>query len=272
MQYESCALYDLRNILITICFDGKAYHGWQVQKNALTVQEVFQNALIKLFGDEFSVKGCSRTDAGVHANMYCLSVRISRTYKNKKSFKIPCENLVFALNNILPRDIAVIKCQDVPPDFHARYSCRGKQYLYKILNTQIRNPFLESYALHYRYPMDIEKMTQAAKFYLGKHDFTSFCNINNNVRGDMVRNVKKFEILKKDSMIEMKVEADGFLYNMVRIMVGTLLKVCQGKLSPTDIPYVIDGKDRTKAGKTAPPQGLYLNKVFYDLGDEKDYI
>lgn len=241
--------------MITLSYDGKDYHGWQIQKNALTVQGIFQESMKKIFNKLFDIKGCSRTDTGVHANMYCLSVKIDSN--------MSCTDILYAFNRVLPMDIAVKSCVDVPLDFHARYSCVGKEYIYKIWNDKIKNPFLNGYAFHYRYPIDTDPISIASKFYLGRHDFTSFCNNNNSREISKIRNVKRFEIYQKDSMIEMKVEADGFLYNMVRIMVGTLFKVCQGKIKPNEIPYIIKMKDRSKAGPTAPACGLYLNRVFY---------
>lgn len=254
MQYCYNSQYTQRNILITICYDGGNYHGWQIQKNAITVQGTFQNAMKKIFGRTFDIKGCSRTDSGVHANMYCLNTKINSN--------ISCIDLISAFNQALPVDIAVKDCKEVPLTFHARYFCLSKEYIYKIWNEKVRNPFLNGYAFHYRYPIDIDLISKASKFYTGRHDFSSFCNSNNKCI-DTVRNVKRFEICKKDSIIEMKVEADGFLYNMVRIMVGTLLKICQGEIAANDIPYIIETKNRARAGPTAPACGLYLNKVFY---------
>lgn len=247
---------NIRNILVTICYDGKKYHGWQIQQNALSVQEVFQNALKKVIGEFVDIKGCSRTDSGVHANMYCISVKIAHN--------IPCERLRAALNRYLPKDIAVTDCREVAINFHARYSCLGKEYVYKIWNTEVRNPFLDGYALHYWYPLDVEMLNRAAQSYAGSHDFTSFCTLDNRERGDMVRTVRRFEVSRKGNLVTMTVEADGFLYNMVRIMVGTLLRVAQGKIKPDEVSAIIQACDRSKAGPTAQPCGLYLNRVFYE--------
>lgn len=245
----------MRNILITISYNGKYYHGWQIQSNALTIQEVFQNALRKVTCQNTDIKGCSRTDSGVHANMYCISIKLDH--------KISCDNLTRALNRYLPKDIVVLNCQEVPIDFHARYSCIAKEYIYKIWNSPIRNPFLDGYAYHYWYRLDEEYLNSAAKHYIGKHDFTSFCTLDKRDRKSMCRSVEDFSVTRNSSEVIMKVKADGFLYNMVRIMVGTLLKVAQGKFLADDIPVIIQSKDRAKAGPTAPACGLYLNKVFY---------
>lgn len=248
---------NLRNLLITISYDGKNFHGWQIQKNALTVQEVFQNALLKIIGEDVDVKGCSRTDSGVHANMYCISL--------KTSHPIECIRLKSALNRWLPLSIAVLDCIEVDDDFHARYSCVSKEYVYKIWNNQVRNPFLDGYALHYRYKIDEKLLDKASKAYLGKHDFTSFCTLDKREKGDMTRNVKNFSVVRDGDLITMTVEADGFLYNMVRIMVGTLLRVQQGKIPADSIADIIEKKDRAFAGPTAQACGLYLNKVNYLL-------
>ena len=245
----------MRNILITISYSGKHYHGWQIQQNGITVQEVFQNALSSVVSDYSDLKGCSRTDSGVHANMYCISVRISHP--------IPVERLMHALNRWLPDDVVCLSCREVDDSFHARYSCRSKEYIYKIWNGQARNPFLNGYALYYRYPLDTEILNAAAQAYVGTHDFTSFCTLDKREKGDFTRTVKKFSVERDGDLVTMTVEADGFLYNMVRIMVGTLLEIAQGKLLPDSIPDIIEKQDRFAAGFTAQACGLYLNKVNY---------
>ncbi len=254
MQHIS-ACGDLKNLLLTISYDGKCFHGWQIQQNALTVQEVFQNSLLKIIGDDFEVKGCSRTDSGVHANMYCISL--------KTHHLIEPVRLKAALNRWLPKSVAVLECIQVDDDFHARYSCKSKEYIYKIWNSEVRNPFLDGYALHYRYKIDEKMLDKAAQAYVGSHDFTSFCTLDNREQGNMTRTVKSFSVSRDGDMVTMKVEADGFLYNMVRIMVGTLLRVQQGKISADEIPLIIEKRNRKFAGPTAQACGLYLNKVNY---------
>lgn len=244
----------MRNLLITISYDGSAYHGWQVQKNAVTVQQVFQKAAVKLFCEKTDIKGCSRTDSGVHANMYCVSLK---TQKN-----IPCENIITGLNTYLPKDIAVTGCIEVADDFHARYSVKSKEYVYRIYNSQIRNPFLKNYALHYRYPIDAQYLNEEAQAFLGSHDFSGFCSAKSDVE-DTVRTVYSFSVTRNGDEVIFSVEADGFLYNMVRIMVGTLLFVNEGKIKQGELADVIKSKDRKRAGKTAPAHGLYLNNVKY---------
>ena len=245
----------MRNILVTMMYDGSHFHGWQIQDNAITVQEVFQNALFKVIGEKTDIKGCSRTDSGVHANMYCVSFHTNHS--------IPCKRLVAALNRYLPLSVAVTDAQEVADDFHARYNCKGKEYIYKIWNSEIRNPFLDGYALHYWYKLDVDLLNEAAKHFLGSHDFTSFCTLDNREKGDFTRTVSNISLKRDGDMVIFTIEADGFLYNMVRIIVGTLLRVAQGKIKPEQIPSIINALDRSKAGPTAPPQGLYLNKVRY---------
>lgn len=246
---------NLRNLLVTISYDGKNFHGWQIQKNGITVQEVFQNALTKIVGEYRDLKGCSRTDSGVHADMYCISVKIAHP--------IEPQRLKAALNRWLPDTVVCLDCKQVDMDFHARYACRSKQYVYKIWNSDTRNPFLNGYALFYPYKLDVDILNNAARGFVGKHNFTSFCTLDKREIGDMCRDVKHFEVERDNNLVTMTVEADGFLYNMVRIMVGTLLEIAQGKISPDAIPDIINKQDRSFAGATAQACGLYLNKVNY---------
>ena len=248
----------MRNVLLEISYDGARYHGWQVQKNAVTVQEVFQNAVEKLFGERIDIKGCSRTDSGVHAKSYFVSFKTDKRIENGK--------IVMALNTYLPKDIAVLNCREADDDFHPRYSTVSKEYVYKLYNGKIRDPFLENYAFHYRYPINAEYLNSEAKAFLGTHDFCGFCSSRSDVE-DTVRTVMNFEVFREGDTVYFKVEADGFLYNMVRIMVGTLLFVNEGKIKRGELSSVIESKDRSRAGKTAPPQGLYLNKVNYKSGN-----
>lgn len=245
----------MKNLLLKISYDGAAYHGWQIQENAITVQEVFQAALHKITGADEDIKACSRTDTGVHAREFCVSL--------KTESLIPPERMLAALNHYLPETIAVKSCEEVPLDFHARYSCKGKQYTYEIWNHPVREPFLSGRALHYWYPIDEKELDRAAKHYIGSHDFTSFCTLDRREKGDLTRTVTEAKVERDGSKVIFTVAADGFLYNMVRIMTGTLLRVQQGKFSPEDIPNIIAAKNRAAAGPTAPACGLYLNKVFY---------
>ena len=246
----------MRNLLVTMRYDGTAYHGWQVQENAVTVQQVFQDALESVFGARLPVTGCSRTDAGVHARMYCCNFRTESA--------IPCEKIPYALNANLPDDIGVYDCREVPADFHARYSCAEKRYLYRIRNSPFRDPFLLRRALLYRLPLDEALLHRASQAFCGTHDFRAFASAGGSVE-DTVRTVSYAAVRRQGEDVFFEVQADGFLYNMVRIMVGTLLGVAEGKIEPDGIPAILAAGDRDRAGVTAPPQGLYLQNVIYDL-------
>ena len=245
----------LRNLLMKIAYDGSQFHGWQIQENAMTVQQRFQEALFAVTGLNNSIKACSRTDTGVHAREFCLSF--------KTESLIPANRLVGAVNHYLPESIAVLSCEEMPEDFHARYSCKGKEYVYEIWNTEIRNPFLDKRALHYWYKIDEAMLNEAAKSYIGAHDFTSFCTLDQRNVRDFTRTVTTARVERDGDKVSFVVAADGFLYNMVRIMTGTLLRVQQGKIKPDEISEIIKAKNRGSAGPTAPACGLYLNKVFY---------
>ena len=240
--------------LLTISFKGTNYHGWQVQKNACAIQEVFQDTLTKIIGKRIDITGCSRTDSGVHANRYCLHFDLDESINEYR--------FVHSLNALLPLDIAVITCEKVSGDFHARYSAVAKEYIYKIWNASYRNPFIEDYSLHIKHPLNIEKMNEAAQHFLGKHDFLGFCSIKTSV-ADTTREINCISVAKQDDLVTITVQADGFLYNMVRIIVGTLIFVSEGKIEAADIPDIIVSKDRKRAGKTARACGLYLNNVIY---------
>ncbi len=243
-----------RNIALCLRYEGTAYHGWQVQSNALTVQEVLQNAIEKVFLKRLDVKGCSRTDSGVHANMYCVTLDTDMVISD--------EGVVLALNSNLPSDIAVKACREVPLIFHPRYDCVSKQYVYRIYNARIRNPFLVKYAYHYNRSIDVELLNREAQAFVGTHDYSGFCSVKSDVE-DTVRTISSARVYREDDNVYFEVEGDGFLYNMVRIMVGTLLFISEGKIKAGKLPEIIASKDRNQAGKTAPPHGLYLNKVVY---------
>lgn len=244
-----------RNVLIKISYDGSCFHGWQIQNNGYTVQECFQDSIKKIIGSCPDIKACSRTDTGVHARVFCISMHIDTPVTNGR--------LKTALNHFFPDSVSCLSVEDVPDDFHARYSCLGKEYEYVIWNNEVKNPFLNGRALHYWYPIDDRKLNLAASYFLGAHDFTSFCTQDSRKMGDMVRTVYESKVERDGDFVRFTVAADGFLYNMVRIMVGTLLKVQQNKIKPEDIPLIFEKKDRRFAGGTAEPQGLYLNRVFY---------
>ena len=244
----------MRKLLIEIKYDGTNYHGWQVQNNALTVQEVFQNAVEKVFSQRLDVKGCSRTDSGVHANSYFLTI--------DTDMDISDYGVVMALNTQLPKDMAAVSCREVPADFHPRYSCKSKQYVYKIYNGKIRNPFYADYSYHYRYDLDVEYLNKEVQAFVGTYDYSGFCSAKSDVE-DTVRTVYSCRVYREGDMVFFEVEADGFLYNMVRIMAGPLICISRGRIKSGQLKDIIKSKDRSLAGRTAPPQGLYLNKVNY---------
>ena len=244
----------MRNFKVTIWYCGSAYHGWQIQNNSLTIQEIFQKCLSDLLDQPTAVNGCSRTDAGVHAREYVLNFTTDST--------ITCRGIVFGMNSRLPDDIGVKSCEEVPLDFHARFDCKGKEYEYLIHNSEYKNPFYMNTAYRSWYPIDEKKLDRAAKDFIGEHDFKAMCSAEC-TKDNTVRTIKSFDVHRQGDMVTFTVSGDGFLYNMVRIMVGTLLFITEGKLEQGDIPRIIQSRDRTKAGRTVPPQGLYLNKVFY---------
>ena len=245
----------MRNLLLTLSYCGRNLHGWQIQDNALTVQEVFQDALYQIIQERPDIKGCSRTDSGVHANMYCVSMMIAHP--------ITEDHLMMAMNRYLPDDVAVTGVREVGEDFHARYSCKGKEYVYKVWNSRVRNPFLHGLALHYRYDMVVDQLHREAQAFIGTHDFTSFCTLDKREKGDFTRTVKYFNVQRSGDLVTFTVAADGFLYNMVRIMVGTLLAMNNGRIPFGTLSDIIEAENRKCAGPTAPACGLYLNKVFY---------
>lgn len=246
--------------LMTIKYDGSAYCGWQVQPNAISVQSTVQDALCAVLGSRPSVTGCSRTDSGVHAKMFCFHFDTDSAIADEK--------LILAVNAHLPNDISCYDCRQVPDDFHARYSAKGKTYIYNILNSKFRDPFLERYSYRFGASLDAVLMNDAAKCFVGKHDFKAFQSAGSSVV-DTVRNVTECSVLKSGDLITVKITADGFLYNMVRIIVGTLLDVATGKIDVNDLPAIIDSCDRSKTGPTARPEGLFLEKVHYNFESEE---
>ncbi len=248
----------MRNLLLTIRYDGRPYHGWQIQPNAPTVQNQLQEALSAVFGMRPDIKGCSRTDTGVHARRFCVSV--------KTESAIPCDRLIPALNTKLPGSVAVIDCREVRPDFHARYDSLGKRYCYELLNTPVRDPFYDRLATHWQYPLDEQSMMREGQPLIGTHDFAAFQSSGSSVT-DTVRTVTQLEVVREGDMVKLLISADGFLYNMVRIIVGTLLDIQRGKLPSGCMGDIIASKDRSAAGFTAKPDGLYLDEVFYSAED-----
>ena len=243
------------NIAVRLMFDGSRYHGWQVQKTEITVAETIETALSRLCGHSVKVHGCGRTDAGVHAERYCFNFRTTSS--------IPPERLPFAANPLLPPDIAVQSAVYAPEDFDANLSCIKKEYTYKIFNSRIRDPFFFNKAYFYPQKLDITAMRRAAKHFVGTRDFAAVRSFGTETK-TTVRTVHWYEIEEKGRITELRVCADGFLYNMARAMAGTLLYVSEGKISPDDLPRLLEQKDRRLTGPTVPPGGLYLTRIWYD--------
>lgn len=245
----------MRNLLFRISFEGSSFHGWQQQENAVTVQGELKSAFERLTGETPNIIGCSRTDAGVHANEYFFNVRTESS--------VPVESFPVALMSAkLPGEIAVLSCKEVGYDFNARYDCIKKEYVYVIENTAVMSPFNYKRALNYKYPMDIERMNEACRHFIGEYDFSAFCASGAQV-DSKIRTIYEAYVERIGDKVIFHVCGNGFLYNMVRIMAGTLLYVCSGKIKPQEIPDIISSGDRTRAGITAPPDGLYLNKVYF---------
>ncbi|MGN1419687.1 MAG: tRNA pseudouridine(38-40) synthase TruA [Acutalibacteraceae bacterium] len=244
----------MRNLKMTLRFDGSQFHGWQYQPNCITVEEELKKACGRILGEEVSIQSCSRTDAGVHANMFCCNFKTNCQREN--------ERIIRGLNAVLPESIAVYGCEDVSDDFHARYSCVGKQYIYKIWNEKQRNPFLNQYALHFPRQIDADFLNSQSKQFIGEHDFTSFCASGCTVLSN-VRTIFDCSVKRDGDLVTFYVCGNGFLYNMVRIMVGTLLDINDDKIQADTISDIIESKNRENAGITAKPCGLYLDKVFY---------
>ena len=244
----------MRNIMLTLQFDGTHYHGWQMQKNALTVQETLSGAVTRITNARPQLVGVSRTDAGVHAKKFVCNF--------KTESKIPCERIPTALNTYLPKDIVCLAAEDAAEDFNSRFSVKKKCYTYYIFNSELPDAFLCDYSWHFPYELDIDRMKRAAAAFLGKHDFIGFAASGFTVK-TTVREIYSIDIEKNGDMIGIVVTGDGFLYNMVRIMAGTIAFAGCGKIDPDDMAEIIESKDRTRAGITAPPQGLFLTEVYY---------
>ena len=240
-----------------IAYNGAEYHGFQRQDNALTVQEVLEKALGKLLKIlPPTVYGCSRTDAGVHARRFCFNVHIDSS--------IPCEGFVKGMNTLLPRDIAVLSCEDAEEDFHARYRAKGKEYVYLISTKPQRDVFLQKLAYHYPRKPDIAAMNRAARLLVGEHDFGAFCRAEGKIRvKSTIRTIYDISVTQHEDICELRVRGNGFLYNMVRIVAGTLLYVSEGRRCEEDILNALKSGNRALGGITLPPEGLYLNEVFY---------
>ena len=244
----------MRRIKLIVAYDGTDYCGWQIQPNGITVEEVLNRALFRLTGEEIRVIGASRTDAGVHARGNIAVLDTAST--------IPAERFAYAVNPLLPEDIVVVKSEEVPQDWHPRYQNSVKTYEYRILNREMPDPLKRKYIWHVSFPLDIDKMREAAEHLKGQHDFRSFCSVHTAVKST-VRTIYTLDIVKSGDEIIIRISGNGFLYNMVRIIAGTLAEVGRGFRTPEDVRDLLTAKEREQAGATAPPQGLTLIRIEY---------
>lgn len=242
------------NYKLNISYDGTSYHGWQIQKNAVSVFEKMQSAISSVYKHKVDLTGCSRTDAGVHANNYICNF--------KSDLHIPTDKVPYAINTRLPKDIRVIGAQIVDDDFNSRFSALSKTYVYKTCTKDIMSPFMRNYAYHFPYKADVDKMKRAAAHFVGTHDFSGFMTQGSSQK-TTVRTINYLEVSSSEDMIEMEINANAYLYNMVRIIAGTLLYVGIGRINEDEIPDIIKSRDRKRAGITAEPQGLYLKEILY---------
>lgn len=254
-ENQECEKRPSRNIALKLMYVGTAYHGWQVQKNAITVGETLEKALTATVNHSVKCVGVGRTDAGVHAEVYIANFRTTST--------IPCDRIPLAVNTRLPEDIVVTKATEVEESFNAIGSCIKKEYTYRLYNSRIGNAFYVNRAWFYPKHLDEKIMQQTASQFVGTHDFSAVRSVGTQTK-TTVRTVYYFEVERQGDLIECRVCANGFLYNMVRAMVGTLVFASDGKVTPEEIPLILEQKDRTLAGPTAPAGGLYMTKLWYN--------
>ncbi len=244
----------MRNIKLTIEYDGTDYCGWQKQINGPTIQRHIEKALRKILHERIKIIGAARTDSGVHAKCQVANF--------KTTSKLALKNIQKAINGNLPKDIAIVGIKRVDEDFHAQYSAKSKLYRYTIYSREERSPFFDRFSIHIPRKLDVTTMKKGTRPLLGKHDFSSFKG-SKGVTKNQVRTVKGISIKKKNSFVIIDIEADGFLYNMVRNIVGTLIEIGRGKLKPASMKKILSARDRSKAGPKAPAKGLALIKVKY---------
>ncbi len=245
----------MKRVKLVVAYDGTNYHGWQVQDNGITIEEVLNRTISELVQEDIKVIGASRTDAGVHA---CGNVAVFDTES-----RIPGDKFSFALNQRLPDDIRIQESCEVDADFHPRYADTVKTYEYNILNRRFELPSKRLYAAFCYYPMDIERMNQAAAYLVGEHDFKSFCSAGAQVQ-TTVRTIYAVNVTKEDDMVHIRITGNGFLYNMVRIIAGTLMQVGTGLMEPEQVKEILEAGDRSKAGPTAVAKGLTLVEIRYE--------
>ena len=241
-------------VKLVVAYEGTNYCGWQIQPNGITIEQVLNETLSSLLGEEITVTGASRTDAGVHS---LGNVAVFETHT-----KMPAEKISFALNQRLPEDIVVQESCQVPEDFHPRFSKSRKTYEYRILNCRFRQPLERRTSYFYHYPLDVGAMQKAAAYLVGEHDFTSFASVHAQTN-TYVRTIYALDVVREGDMIRIRVQGNGFLYNMVRIIAGTLIQVGAGIKKPEDMESILAGKDRELAGPTAPAHGLTMMELEY---------
>ena len=244
----------MRNLKVVIAYDGTNYHGFQIQNNAITVQEKIQVGLKELLKEEARIVSASRTDAGVHAKGHVFNLKLDSS--------LPTKKFALALNTKLPADIVALSAEEVADDFHARYYAQGKKYSYQIYNDSFQLPFFRNYTYHIKDKLDLSAMRQAAKYLIGEHDFSSFRAAGCNAK-TTIREIYQIEIKKQDQIVKIEIEGSGFLYNMVRIISGTLIEIGLAKKKASEMESILAAKDRLEAGFTAPAKGLFLEKVYY---------
>lgn len=249
----------MRNIALKLSYDGTGYHGWQRQNNGATIQQTLEEAIHRLLGTRVGVSGAGRTDAGVHAKRYVANF--------KADCNIPMDRLPFALNAQLPEDIAVWAAAEVPESFDSRFDCTKKEYIYNLYSSPMRDPFLANRAYRFPYPLDVNAMREGARFFVGKQDFASVRSQGTPV-SSTVRTIFHCEVTQDDGLICIRVCGDGFLYNMVRAIAGTLVYVGNGKLKPDEVKSVLQAQDRELAGPTLPACGLFMNRLWYEKTPE----
>jgi len=247
----------MNNIKMIIAYDGTSYHGYQEQKGTdlTTIQQVVEKCLSRLAGKEIKITGAARTDAGVHAGGQVVNF-------NAAGWPIPVERIPLALNGTLPDDIVVLSAQNIPPDFHARYSALTKTYRYTVYNARIPSPFWRLYSHFEPRSLNLEAMSAAAKYLEGRHDFASFQAAGSNTK-TTVRTLFQVNISRRKEIVQLTFRGDGFLYNMVRILSGTLLEVGLGKMPPEEMGRILEARKRARAGPTVPARGLCLINVEY---------
>ena len=249
----------MKRIKLTVAYDGTNYSGWQIQPNAPTVEQVLDSAVYALTGENVHVTGASRTDAGVHG---LGNVAVFDTEST-----IPGERFSYALNRYLPEDVSIQESRQVADTFHPRHCNTRKTYEYKILNTTFPVPQLRNYSWHVPGKLDVDKMQEAAELLVGEHDFKSFCCVRSQTE-TTIRHIYSLNVRREDDFVILSITGNGFLYNMVRIIAGTLVQIGKGQLCSDDIKKMLELRDRTVAGQTAPPQGLTLMKIEYVDGDD----